>query len=352
MEINDLLKDPYQRLKIARTSAGYKTAKSFYETHGIPKNTYIPHENGRAGLTVKAAKKYADLLNVSPGWLLTGESLHKEAILPSPPEEAQKIDYSSHSRSEYSQRIHGPDSINFLNTSGLTEGMTVLDAGCGNGIMTRWLANKVGPKGKVIAIDILRKAIDDTKYLCNNELINNVEYKELGVEQVSSHYKNIDFIYCRFVLSHNKEDRRMAMLSSMFDALRPGGILVVEDANHNQFFHFPPSKAFARAIQIHMKWAETKGADYNLGDKLYTILKTSFAFENFIVRASQPVVINPEEKRMIEFVTDELREQYCDAGICDDNEISTLVDQLRALARDPTSLMGYTRVTQVRAIKG
>src|SRR5689334_20774249 len=37
---------------------------------------------------------------------------------------------------------------------GLKPGMTVLDAGCGTGESLQWLADEVGPSGKVFGIDL------------------------------------------------------------------------------------------------------------------------------------------------------------------------------------------------------
>lgn len=69
------------RLKLARVAAGYRTALSFADRHGIPQSTYALHEAGKRSLSTKRreenetpAERYARLLgNCTPGWLLTGE---------------------------------------------------------------------------------------------------------------------------------------------------------------------------------------------------------------------------------------------------------------------------------------
>lgn len=61
------------RLEAARVAAGYRTAKEFSDTHGIPQATYNLHESGRRGLKLEVAVKYATILGCDAAWLLTGE---------------------------------------------------------------------------------------------------------------------------------------------------------------------------------------------------------------------------------------------------------------------------------------
>ena len=61
------------RLKQARISRGFKSAIEFARYAGIEEGTYRHHESGVRGLTVPAIRKYTDLLNICPCWLLTGE---------------------------------------------------------------------------------------------------------------------------------------------------------------------------------------------------------------------------------------------------------------------------------------
>jgi hypothetical protein len=64
---------PADRLKTARIARGFRTARQFSDTYGIPQPSFSMHESGKRGLTSKAARQYADLLDVSIDWLLTGK---------------------------------------------------------------------------------------------------------------------------------------------------------------------------------------------------------------------------------------------------------------------------------------
>jgi transcriptional regulator with XRE-family HTH domain len=62
---------PAERLRRARL-ARYPSGAGFAAAIGVPQSTYQAHESGERGLNAKAAKKYAEHLDVEPLWLLHG----------------------------------------------------------------------------------------------------------------------------------------------------------------------------------------------------------------------------------------------------------------------------------------
>ncbi len=60
------------RLRIARKTAGFKTALDYVNKALIPKSTYSQHENGKRSLTAEQLMQYAESFNIEPNWLLTG----------------------------------------------------------------------------------------------------------------------------------------------------------------------------------------------------------------------------------------------------------------------------------------
>ncbi|MCV0408911.1 MAG: helix-turn-helix domain-containing protein [Rhizobiaceae bacterium] len=60
-----------RRLKEARTSADFKSAREAADSLGVAYPTYAAHENGSRGIEVEAAIHYARRFRVSLDWLLT-----------------------------------------------------------------------------------------------------------------------------------------------------------------------------------------------------------------------------------------------------------------------------------------
>lgn len=63
------------RLKASRIEAGYKTAKEFADEMGMPQPTYQQHESGKHEPSLEQFFAYADKLDKSRAWLITGEKL-------------------------------------------------------------------------------------------------------------------------------------------------------------------------------------------------------------------------------------------------------------------------------------
>lgn len=62
--------DPHERLRSARTKAGFKEAAEAARAYGWNEVTYTSHENGTRGLRPAVAARYAKAFRVSPEWLL------------------------------------------------------------------------------------------------------------------------------------------------------------------------------------------------------------------------------------------------------------------------------------------
>lgn len=114
------------------------------------------------------------------------------------------------------------------------EGMTVLEPGCGMGWFTLEIARAVGPRGRVIAVDLqprmlagLRARAERAGVLERIEL-RRAEPTRLGIVDLAG---RVDFAFA-FYLVHEVPDAP-AFLAEIFTALRSGGrLLVVEPRRH------------------------------------------------------------------------------------------------------------------------
>lgn len=61
------------RLRFARKSAGFNTARDFAQRHEIPESTYSQRETGKRPLSIEHVIEYSQVLGVDAGWLLTGK---------------------------------------------------------------------------------------------------------------------------------------------------------------------------------------------------------------------------------------------------------------------------------------
>jgi hypothetical protein len=67
------MSEPNNRLMKARRVAGFRSARAAAAALSVRPATYAGHESGARNFSVADARRYAELYEVSPGWILTGE---------------------------------------------------------------------------------------------------------------------------------------------------------------------------------------------------------------------------------------------------------------------------------------
>ncbi len=114
------------------------------------------------------------------------------------------------------------------------EGMTVLEPGPGMGFFTIELARRVGPRGKVVAVDVQSRMLGALRRRAKRAGVADridtrlVEDEHLGVEDLAG---RIDFALAFFMV-HEVPDAK-GFLTDVQRALAPGGkVLVAEPRGH------------------------------------------------------------------------------------------------------------------------
>lgn len=131
-----------------------------------------------------------------------------------------------------------------LAAAGVAPGLRCLEAGAGRGSVARWLADRVGPTGEVLATDL---RVDRLKWLTDH----GVTVRQLDLvsddpddELPAAHY---DVIHARLVLQHITE--RQKAVDRLCRALRPGGRLVLEDTDTAALFSHPERADFLQEVK-------------------------------------------------------------------------------------------------------
>jgi SAM-dependent methyltransferase len=118
--------------------------------------------------------------------------------------------------------LFDPSTFGHLERLGLAEGWRCWEVGAGGISVAQWLAERVGPTGHVLATDL------DTTW-ADGSALPTVEVQRHDVALDPFPDGPFDLVHARLVLVHVPD--RDAALANMVSALRPGGWLLVEDAD-------------------------------------------------------------------------------------------------------------------------
>jgi SAM-dependent methyltransferase len=168
------------------------------------------------------------------------------------------------------EAVHDPFSTRCLDRLPFADGWRCLEVGAGHGSITRWLADRVGPSGKVIATDVDPARLDD---LAAQDLPNVLVLRHDVITEEPPDTQ-FDLVHARFLLAHL--DDREAVLRRLVGWLRPGGWIVIEDIDYSALGFVPieQSELFESVVDAVLRFVVSNSSfDSAFGRRLPGLLR-------------------------------------------------------------------------------
>jgi ubiquinone/menaquinone biosynthesis C-methylase UbiE len=125
----------------------------------------------------------------------------------------------------YVEAVAGAKTL--LERAGIRPGMRVLDAGCGPGRVTVPASVRVGPSGRVVAVDIQRGMLERLGSRAEEKGLTNVELVLAGLGDGKLPTDEFDVALLATVLGEIPD--KPAALREIHRSLRPGGVLSITE---------------------------------------------------------------------------------------------------------------------------
>jgi len=144
------------------------------------------------------------------------------------------------------ERIADPRTERLLNQAGVDAGWRCAELGAGAGSVCRWLSDRVGETGSVVAVD------RDVRLLSDVRSRPNVDVVESDLADLVLACGEFDLIHARNVFMHVPDaDDVIARLAK---GLRPGGVMVLEEGDSYPIAG-ATSEVFRRTLEpIVLRW--------------------------------------------------------------------------------------------------
>lgn len=165
-------------------------------------------------------------------------------------------------------RIYGESTQRFCKRAGITQGMRVLEIGSGAGDVALTLAERVGPTGQVIGVDVNATILDTARQRAADAGIRNVEFIA-GDARTLEFPDKFDAIVGRFVLMYMADPR--TAFAKLMTHVKPGGIAAFQEPEYTLYpaFIHPDTPLINQLIAWILDVFAHSGAHLDMGIGLY-----------------------------------------------------------------------------------
>lgn len=165
------------------------------------------------------------------------------------------------------ERFHGPLTVEHL--EGLVQpGWRCLEAGAGGGEMTTWLAERVGPGGSVLAVDLETHWLDALR----SDVI---DVRALDVTTETIEGGPFDLVLARMLLLHLPDP--LAACCRLLATARDGATVVIQDADFSPLALEGASAVEQEGLRTMTDVMAAAGVDLAFGPRLPGVLEAAGA---------------------------------------------------------------------------
>lgn len=243
-----------------------------------------------------------------------------------------------------------PYTFSFLKRCGLKKGNHIIDVGCGIGELTCWLAEQVGPEGRVVAVDISIEQLELAKKRAKEKKLTNIEFYELSVYELTKLNRQFDFVYSRYVIDHVVEQQHA--LEMMYDITCTGGTICCESSamTTQTAFSYPTVQAREKLHNWFDSLRRLTVYTSELGLRLPAMLRQA-KYQYISIDLIQPTLKTLYQREHEVLLLEECQDSFVKEGLATEKDIVAVREGLMAAIRNEHIEFFWFMVAQVSAKK-
>lgn len=250
-----------------------------------------------------------------------------------------------HDRLRVISEIHDGRTRELLTKAGLSSGHRFVEFGCGLGYVTRWAATQ---GASVTGIDASEEQVAAAQALTREAVIDRVEFRAGSIYEPGLDAGSVDMSYSRWLMVHLQ--RPVDAMRAIHAALKPGGVMVCEEADVSAVYAEPRSAAYEEMRDIGIAGGQARGVDYTGGRRTHLWAKEA-GFEILHVDAYHPHYLTGEHKGFWNWTLRNVAVGLVTDGSLSMTKLEELAAGMNRADESPDTLVAHCRMHQVIARK-
>jgi len=250
-----------------------------------------------------------------------------------------------HDRLRVISEIHDGRTRKLLTKAGLSSGKRFVEFGCGLGYVTRWAATQ---GASATGIDASEDQVAAAQALTREAVTDRVEFRAGSIYEPGLDAGSVDLSYSRWLMVHLQ--RPVDAMRAIHTALKPGGVMVCEEADVSAVYAEPRSAAYEEMRDIGIAGGRARGVDYTGGRRTHLWAKEA-GFEILHVDAYHPHYLTGEHKGFWNWTLRNAGTGLVTEGALSMTKLQELVAGMNQADESADTLVAHCRMHQVIARK-
>jgi SAM-dependent methyltransferase len=252
---------------------------------------------------------------------------------------------SDHDRLRVISEIHDGRTRELLLRAGLAPGHRFVEFGCGLGYVTRWAARE---GAHATGIDLNEDNIAVAGELARRAALKTAEFRTANIYEPGLEPESVDVSYCRWLMVHLAKP--VEAMRAIHAILKPGGVMVCEEADLSGVYAEPDSPAYSELREICMEGGRRRGVDYSGGRRAHLWAKSA-GFEVVHIDAYHPHYLTGQHKGFWNWTLRAAALGLVKEGALSATRLDELVAGMNEADESPDTVVAHCRMHQLIARK-
>ena len=224
-----------------------------------------------------------------------------------------------------------------LDRTGLGEGWSVIDLGCGPSGIIELLSSRVGPMGRVVGLDFDPANISAARQLALDRGLTNVELVEGDARHTGLAAGSFDLAHARTLLINvPKPD---GIVAEMVRLVKPGGSIAVLEPDVGVSVCYPPLPAWDRMAEIFRSTYAIDGADPLIGRRVAELFREAGLIEVGVEARADLYAMDNSRRTSRPDLVRSMRPKIVGRGLVAEQVLDEVDHAVREHLSDPNTLV-------------